>query len=97
MNFFDRVVASAFLQTNRLYTSQSIVRLVYSWFEKRYTDAVKNTTIQCATCHHCPVIHVFTNGGMFGVDKKYILSSLDQQLSFNVIVNCVFNTDKWNE
>ena len=49
------------------------------------------------TCHHCLVMLVLTNVGMFGVDRKYILSSIDQQLSDNVIVNCVFNTDKWNE
>ena len=42
-------------------------------------------------------MHVLTNVGMFGIKRKNILSSLDQQLSDNVIVKCAFTTDKWNE
>ena len=38
--FFHRLAASAFLQTQRFYPSQNIVCLIYSWFEKRYVDAV---------------------------------------------------------
>ena len=54
----------------------------------------KCATIRSTICHHCLVIHVLTNVGMFGIKRKYILSSLDQQLSDNVIVKCAFTTDK---
>ena len=53
--------------------------------------------IHSPTCHHCLVMHVLINVinvDMFGVDRKYILFLLDQQLSNNVIVNYVFNTEK---
>ena len=38
--FFDRVVASTFLQTNRFYPSKNTGCLTYSWFKKHYIDIV---------------------------------------------------------
>ena len=55
---------------------------------------MKCATIRGVICHHCVVIHVLTNVDMFGVKRKYILSSIDQQLSNNAIVNFALNTDK---
>ena len=50
--------------------------------------------IHSPTCNHCLVMHVLINVDMFCVDRKYVLFSLNQQSSNNVIVNNVFNTDK---
>ena len=95
---FDTFVGSAFLQTNRWILSFpkcSVLDIQLIWKELYWCR--KCATTHSLTCHHCLVIHVLTNVGMFGVDRKYIMSSLDQRLSNDVNLNCVFNKDKWNE
>ena len=51
-------------------------------------------TLHSVICHRCLVMRVLTNVGILGVYRKVILSSLDQFLSVNIIVDCVFYADK---